>query len=261
VAGFGSFVEKRTAGRVDWVRTDLGELDLDVLWGALAPMPGAKGRGGVGLLELSGHAVVVRPYRRGGLFGGLLGDRYLDPGRARDELEVLAALAARGVPVVEPVAATARRSGLFWRLRICTRRLEGACPVPEFLRRHEAHRRAAATAVGHVVRAAFEAGLLHPDLHLDNVLCRLDGAAVHAALVDLDRARLVAGLDDVARVRMLARMQRYCLKHAATLAATPSSAEAMRVLAAVEPDRARRRRLWRAVQARVDGGRGRRRQG
>ncbi len=243
-------MEKRGPGRVDWVRADLGALDLEALWGALAPMPGARGRGGVGTLQLGPHEVVVRPYRRGGLFGGLLGDRYFDPSRARAELEVLASLSRAGVPVVEPVAAAARRSGPFWRLRICTRLLEGACPVPEFLARHRDRRRAAATAVGEVVRAAFAAGLRHPDLHVDNVLCRLEGGAVRAALVDLDRAAIVPALSDEARVGMLARMQRYLDKHRAALAAAPSKAETMRFLAVLEPDRRRRHALWRAVQAR-----------
>ena len=39
-------------------------------------------------------------------------------------------------------------------------------------------------AVGDVVQRAFAAGLQHPDLHLDNVLCRLVDGVVQVVLVD-----------------------------------------------------------------------------
>ncbi|MBL8756013.1 MAG: hypothetical protein JNK15_22150 [Planctomycetes bacterium] len=246
-----SFVERRERRGVAWVHPDLAAVPLDEFWRALRPLAFAKGRGGVGTLELSGHTLVVRPFRRGGALGAILRDRYAGPGRARAELHLLAALRAEGVPVVTPMAAVARRSGAFWRLRLCTELLDGALPLPAFLAAHPAWRRVTAEAVGTVLRLAFAAGLRHPDLHVDNVLCALRGDRVRVVLVDLDRATRRPGQGIDAAWAMLARMQRYVRRHAATLPAVPTRCETMRCLRAIEPDRDRRHAAWRAIAATV----------
>jgi len=158
VASQGEFVEQRAHGAIGWVHPDFVALGLAAFWAALEPLPGAKGRGGVGLLRLGERQLVVRPYRRGGALGSLLHDRYARPGRARSELELLAALRREGVPVVTPIAAVARRGRAFWRLRLCTELMPDALPLPAFLAAHPALRRYAADAVGTVVRLAFDAG-------------------------------------------------------------------------------------------------------
>ena len=224
---------------------------MAAFWQPLAPLPLAKGRGGVGRLVLAGRELVVRPYRRGGALGALLRDRYASPSRARRELQVLAALRHEGVPVVVPIAAVARRTGAFWRLRLCTERVADALPAPAFLAAQPSHRRAAAEAIGTVVRLAFNAGLLHPDLHPDNVLCCMRGDKVRAVLVDLDRARLRPPLLPRDRIAMLARMQRYVLRHVGKLAAVPTRAETMRFLRAILSERELRHATWREVAKRL----------
>ncbi len=246
------FVERRDARRRSWIRRDLAEDGDEALWGPLAPLGDAKGRGGIGTLTLGGVDLVVRPYRRGGALGTLLHDRYVRPGRARAELELLAALRRDGVPVVVPVAALARRRGAFWQLRLVTERLAGALPVPAFLATHPELRRFAMAAVGVVVRLAFEAGLRHPDLHLDNVLCVARGDRVRAVLVDLDRARLRKPLDEATRDAMLVRMQRHVARHRGRLAAVPTRSETMRFLRALGWDRQVRHAAWRRLAAAVD---------
>ena len=251
VGSLDSFVKHRTRSQVGWVRADLAELGLDPFWAALEPIAGAKGRGGVGRLELGGCDLVVRPYRRGGALAGILSDRYLSPTRARAELDLLRTLRQKGVPVVAPVAAIGRQRGLFWRLRLCTERLPGARTLPQFMADFPGHRRRAVEAVAVAVRLAFDAGLRHPDLHVDNVLCFLGQGTVQAVLVDLDRARLVGSLSDHARDDMLARMQRYILKHRQRLPATPTRAETMRFLCGLGLARASRHQLWRAQARRL----------
>ena len=76
VAVRGPFVETRKRGEVGWIHEDLAELGCEPFWQALEPLPGVKGRGGVGLLTVGGRRLVVRPYRRGGALGSLLRDRY-----------------------------------------------------------------------------------------------------------------------------------------------------------------------------------------
>lgn len=245
-----SFVERREPRGIAWVREDLGDVPLATFWDPLEPLPGAKGRGGVGVLTVGEMRLVVRPYRRGGALGAILRDRYMRPSRVRHELQVLAALRREGVPVVVPVAALARRSGAFWRLRLCTEQLVDAMPLPAFLAAHPGHRRVVAVAVGTVLHLAFAAGLRHPDLHADNVLCSVRGERVRVVLVDLDRAAL-SRPQARARDDMLARMQRYFLRHRAQLPAIPSRAETMRCLRAIEADRDLRHDLWRHLQRKV----------
>jgi 3-deoxy-D-manno-octulosonic acid kinase len=251
VASFGAFVELRQRGAVGWVREDLAPLGLAPFWGDLSPMAQAKGRGGVGLLAIGDVQLVVRPYLRGGALGALLRDRYPGPARARAELATLAALRQQGVPVVAPVAAVAQRSGAFWRLRLCTELVADALPVPAFLAAHPEARRFVADAVGTVVRLAFAAGLRHPDLHLDNVLCASRGEKVRAVLVDLDRAVLRAPLSSDDRDEMLVRMQRHLVRHRGDLAALPSRGETMRFLRALGMPIPDRHEAWRALLAKL----------
>jgi 3-deoxy-D-manno-octulosonic acid kinase len=246
------FTTVRARGAVGWIAPELAAGGLAAFWAALLPLPGAKGRGGIGVLQLDGRELVVRPYRRGGALGSLLRDRYAGPRRARDELAVLQALRQEGVPVVVPVAAVARRHHAFWRLRLCTERIADALPVPAFLAAAPALRRAAAEAVGIVVRLAFAAGLHHPDLHLDNVLCAARGDRVRAVLVDLDRAQLRLPLRPTDRDAMLVRLARHLVRHRARLPALPSRGETMRFLAAIEPECAARHALWRRLAEATD---------
>ncbi|MEO6595665.1 MAG: lipopolysaccharide kinase InaA family protein [Planctomycetota bacterium] len=241
------FVELRERNAIGWVRRDLADLGLAAFWGPLQPLPFAKGRGGVGCLGVAGLQLVVRPYQRGGAFGSLLADRYAGPRRARAELAVLEALRSEGVPVVTPIAAVARRGRAFWRLRLCTEQLPDALPVPGFLAAFPQLRRHAADAVGTVVRLAFAAGLRHPDLHPDNLLCSSRGDKVRVVLVDLDRARVKKPLVEGHRDEMLVRMQRYVIRHRDRLAAVPTRAETMRFLRALGLDRDGRHEAWRRL--------------
>jgi len=252
VAGFGTFAEKRLRGQVAWVHEDLKDVATDAFWAKLEPLEGAKGRGGVGCLTIGGRELVVRPYRRGGALGSLLNDRYSQPHRAKQELEVLYKLQQEGVPVVAPMAAVAKKGRAFWRLRICTERLTDAMTVPAFLAEYPERRRQTAEAVGLVIRLAFAAGLRHPDLHLDNVLVRPSGDKVRAVLVDLDRARIEPPLSDRARDDMLVRMQRHLVRHRRSLAALPSCAETMRFLRGLGFDKEQRAEMWRRLAQKLE---------
>jgi len=252
VAGFASFSEIRKSGHVAWIHEDLGAVPLEEFWARPEPIPGAKGRGGVGRLTIAGRELVVRPYRRGGALGSLLSDRYSQPHRARQELEVLHRLQQEGVPVVVPVAALAKKGRAFWRLRLCTEWLADALPVPAFLARYPDRRRQTSESVGLVIRLAFAAGLRHPDLHLDNVLVSLRGDKVRAVLVDLDRARIKGPLSDQSRDGMLVRMQRHVVRHRRSLLAVPSRSETMRFLRGLGVAKGERAELWRRLAGKLE---------
>ena len=130
------------------VRSDVAAVPPDVWWGGGKPLPGAAGRGEVRVVEYRpGERGVARNYRRGGAMR-LLGRRFLDPGRAARELTVLVALRQAGVPAVEPLAALCRRHGVFYHLRLVTRLVENARPLPGFVAREPDRARAAVREAG-----------------------------------------------------------------------------------------------------------------
>ncbi len=203
------------------VRADLADVLPGLLWTSGTPLPGAKGRGGVTVLNFKhGIQAVARDYRRGGALAFLLRQSYLDPERPQRELHLLLKLHKKGVPVVTPLAALAKKQGLFYRLRLLTELLPGAMPLPAFLARYPRLRGAAIEEAGRVVRLAFAAGLWHPDLHPDNLLAYIPedaedtaGKAPEVRLLDLDRAELRKKLSTEEQDRMLLRMARYLRRH------------------------------------------------
>jgi hypothetical protein len=247
------FVEVRGRREVAWIRADLQPLGLDALWAEPAPMQDARGRGGVGSLQLTpALCAVARQFRRGGAFGKLFGERYPGPARVRRELEVLARLRSEGVPVVVPLAALARRPRTFWRLRLLTELVPGALPLPAFCAADPVARHWAIEAAGVTLRLAWAQGLRHPDLHPDNVLVTRSGDKVRAVLVDLDRATLAPPLSASRGDAMLVRMARYLWRHKAAMPVAFTRADMMRFLRALGHDGDARRERFRRLQRQLE---------
>lgn len=154
-------------------------------------LPG--GRGGVGAFPLRpDFAVVLRPYRRGGLIGRFNGSRYLGvAARPFRELRAAVAVAAAGVPTPEALGAAVLwdAPGLY-RGAFVTRELWGAANLWRFLQQAPpAQRGAACAAAAAVIRRLHDAGALHPDLNLQNILVRRGAAGIDAWVIDLDGLR------------------------------------------------------------------------
>lgn len=174
------------------------------------PVPGEAGG--------AAHAWLIRHYHRGGLVAGpVLGDRYLRLGEPRPvrELRVSHAARGRGVPTPEVVAAALYPAGMFYRADLVTGFVPDSLTLADLLFGHtsqQASERAAGCgAVGALVRRAHDAGLVHADLNLRNVLLQRTEAGFVPFLLDLDAARLVdagSGVAEPARRRMLARFWR-----------------------------------------------------
>ena len=239
--GFVPFGGPRSGG---WIRADLVN-DAPALWGKGAPLPGAAGRGGVFVAQLGPVPAVVRPLRHGGWMARLWGDRYPSPARVRYELRVHAALHARGLPVISPLAAAWRRRPVWgWELCFATERVE-AEPLTAAILAHAGARRALMAAAGSVVGAALGMGLEHPDLHPDNLLAAVDpGRRPRLWLLDFDRARLGTGpvQPDVAD-RTLLRFARYPFRHRARVGPY-GPRDALRFLQGMGEPRARRRETF-----------------
>ncbi|QKT03221.1 3-deoxy-D-manno-octulosonic acid kinase [Ectothiorhodospiraceae bacterium 2226] len=148
----------------------------------------ARGRGSVSFVRDVERVYVLRHYRRGGLFGPLLGDHYLWTGLARTrawrEFQLLAEMYRAGLPVPRPVAAQVVRAGLRYRADLLTEAIAEARPLAD-LWRLDAVPDEAWPRIGACLRRFHRSGIYHADLNAHNVL--LAGDQVY--VLDFDRGR------------------------------------------------------------------------
>jgi len=151
-----------------------------------------RGRGGVTFVETDSGEWAVRHYRRGGLVGRVIDDRYVFAGANRTrgfkEWRMLAALHGSGLPVPRPVAASFRRHGLVYTADIATLRIPGAEPLSARLADRGVDGQPWAS-IGRMIRRFHDAGAWHADLNAHNIL--LDGSGA-PWLIDFDRGRFRA---------------------------------------------------------------------
>jgi len=159
-----------------------------------ATAPAFRGRGPTQCLvyDLDNYRrAVFRPYRRGGLLRWLTRNKLFGAARPFRELEVVESARARGVPTAAVLAVRVDRIAPFlYEGEMVTEELEEAPDVGQWLRRGApapAMRRAMVRALGEAVAQLHAAGVIHPDLHLRNLLVRA-GEPPCAFVIDLDRA-------------------------------------------------------------------------
>lgn len=202
-----------------WVAPDLADafqfqwFDPDA-WGASAEPVSAGGRGAAWFLNGDRGNWVLRHYRRGGLPGKLLNDRYLYLGQSRvrsvQEFFLLQSLARQGLPVPTPIAAWYQRQGFTYRAALIIERLEGTYSLLNLNRPEHAPLWEAA---GRCIRRFHDAGVYHADLNATNILvCPAQGQVF---LIDFDRG--VQHTGDTAgapwKAANLARLERGVYKH------------------------------------------------
>ena len=181
-------------------------------WGERACPVATGGRGGAWYISGDAGEFVLRRYLRGGLVARLSRASYVFTGfnntRSLREFRLLQQLRELDLPVPEPVAALARRSGLlFWQGAILLHRIPDARPLPESPALDDGD---LWNRVGQLVRRFHEAGLDHVDLNCDNIL----EARGELWLIDFDRCRLRPGSAPQARwkQRNLQRLRRSVAK-------------------------------------------------
>lgn len=182
--------------------------------GATAPNAKAlTGRGVSWAFDIGDERWVVRHYRRGGLMARLLRDRYLRAGATRPWRELHASVEARrrGIRTPEVIGYVVHGAAPFYRADLATRWVPHSEDLASVTfgpdARSIARHTEAWTAAGALLRAVFDAGLIHPDLNLRNILIA-GGGPVEAWLVDLDRCRMTGTSSDAARHAMLERFHR-----------------------------------------------------
>ena len=195
--------------RHDWIDDVVGAgLMGPAGWrGLLEPFPG---RGGARRLEITGRPrLLLKPMRRGGLVEPVLHDRFFGTSRLVRNLTLPEEAGSRGIPTPRAVALLLERAGLgFWRGWLAVEALEGA---EDLATRWSsvAPDEAEVEAVLVMTRRAHDAGLVHRDLNLGNVMVRRSGITWEAFVVDLDGARLAPGpLPAELRLSALRRLER-----------------------------------------------------
>jgi len=184
------------------------------LFGWAAARPGREvfhGRGEAYGVSLGAVRAVVRHARRGGLLGPLLADRFVGRPRFLREIELAESLRAAGIPTPPVLAGVAYAATLWHRADVATERVAGRDLAailfgdgpPTGPARTEMLRE-----VGRLVRRLHEAGFVHPDLQLRNVLIESGPAGPKAWLLDVDTCRLLAPGDAEGRQANLARFER-----------------------------------------------------
>ncbi len=171
--------------------------------GAQADRVTFAGRGEAFGVRLGQVPAVVRHARRGGyVIAPLLGDRFLGTPRFFRELRWSARLSDAGIPTPRLLAGAWHRRGAVHRADVATERLDGTNLASLFFAGTPPlgeRRRAVLAAVGRLVRRLHDAGVVHPDLQLGNVLAAPGADSPVAALLDVDTCRAARGPADIAR--------------------------------------------------------------
>lgn len=196
----------------------------------------AAGRGGTAAYAVSDDlSVVLRPSRRGGWLGRV--NRNLHLGwrpRPVAELLLIERLRALRIPTIEPLAAAVQ-----WVVPGCyrgafvSREIPLAVTLWQYLREVEpAKRERICETAARATRLLHDAGVIHPDLNLQNYLVRRGAAGREVLIIDFDRARLArpSSRDRQVAFERLCRSMRKLDPEASVL--TLGCVEAFRVVAA-----------------------------
>lgn len=171
------------------------------------------GRGPIYRIPGPRDPCVVRRYRRGGWMRGW-GDRYLRIGRPRPIAELVASVRvrSRGVPTPEVLAGAVYPSGLFYRGDLATAYIPESYDLATLLFGSSPlegeERKVAWAAAGRLLRWLYSLGVVHADLHLQNVLLERCTRPPRPYVLDLDRCHVVERVTPAQRERMLHRFRR-----------------------------------------------------
>lgn len=113
------------------------------------------------------------------------------------EWNSIRAIAAAGIPTVDPLAVGSVKSGIWMRESwLVTQEIEGVVPLDEFVTHDLGHaarpartRGELATRLGRLIGTMHAAGFVHRDLHAGNVLVRMENGEPSLWLIDLHEIR------------------------------------------------------------------------
>ncbi|KOO02897.1 3-deoxy-D-manno-octulosonic acid kinase [Vibrio nereis] len=153
----------------------------------------AQGRGTTWFIQLDALQAALRHYRRGGLFGKLISDRYLFHGwrktRCFQEWHLLALMREQGIRVPRPIAARAIKSGISYRADLLSEKVPNARDLVSILEERPLDA-AVYRKIGDEIRKMHHAQVNHTDLNIHNIL--LDNNE-QVWLIDFDKCYQQSG--------------------------------------------------------------------
>ncbi len=162
---------------------------------------------------------IIRNYRHGGLLGKLLGGIFYRGNRPLNELHVNEIALQRGVPSAEVIAITKKRLwGLFYTADFISKEISGATDIVQFLKEFpqeviQRSKKSIIFILAGLIRNMHDAGIYHADLHLKNILLKMDSCGkFHAYIIDLDKSVIANNLTIEQRIKNLLRLDRSLVK-------------------------------------------------
>ncbi|NLF24739.1 MAG: hypothetical protein GX589_03670 [Deltaproteobacteria bacterium] len=211
------FKKRRYKGYRIGSSRDLTDSEVESLVQAITAPPDNEsevlgGRGFITSTQVSGLGpVVLKHYRRGGVFRFFGANRYLHLGglRPRQEYEVLNWVRALGVSAPEPLAFIVK-GGLFYRGWLVTQEIPDEESLARISLREEARAFSLIKKLTNQISVLIENGVYHVDLHPGNVLV---DKSERIFLLDFDKARIWRGRKNKLRDLYICRWRRAVIKH------------------------------------------------
>ena len=173
-----------------------------------------SGRGTIRYAEISGlGSVVVKEYRRGGLFGKVNPNLYLNTAESRPEQEyrMLKVAAKAGVSTPVPLAVMLKVSGnLFYRGWLMMRHLDHQDNLANLSVNDADKAYEVLPVVAKELQAMIDSSIFHQDLHPGNILVSDDGSI---SVIDFDKAYQYKGAIQKLKRAYLLRWRRAVIKH------------------------------------------------
>jgi hypothetical protein len=211
------------------------DLQLDAPGGwrkLLSSAPAASGRGAVARVRLpGGERLLLKKLLRGGLAGRLRKELFAGAGRLLDNLRLPIEAQRRGVPTAAPAALLlAPGPGRMFHGWLAVDEIADADDLSAlYSAGSRPSRKEMGAAIG-LVRRMHEAGLVHRDLNLGNLLVRGGAGRCDAFVIDLDGASFSEGPLPFGRRRAaLRRLERSYVKQAMLSGRRPIQAERDRI--------------------------------
>lgn len=171
------------------------------------------GRASVSEISVNGRRCIVRNYKRGGLTGLLLKNRYFRPQRFINEFLILKNLEKAGFPTTRPAFLQFRRKGLFYYASLGTLKIENQINffsyareidnLPDFT--HKLIR------IFELIKKLGDLNIYHPDIQLKNILISNDTPEIF--IIDFDKACFVRNFKCYFVYSMFYRFMRSIKKH------------------------------------------------
>lgn len=165
------------------------------------------------IVSAGGEKFVLRHYEHGGLLRFFTRDFYLIARRFLHELLASQYALLRGIHTPEVAALRIKRSFFAHKADILTRFVEESADLQKIIRENFqplglARKREVIDKCATLIRKAHDCAILHPDLHIKNILLSWRDGIIAPFLLDLDRAKILKSLTTRQRLKNLFRLGR-----------------------------------------------------